>query len=181
MFERLPPSQQRVMALRFDQGESYRGIGARTGLATGTVSHLIHQGVRRLRSHLGVTVLVLLAAGAGGGVWWQATQAGTATQLHSWHSVSEQASSVAARAGGAERVLVVDEPSEAQKTPFSQAAKQPANTKPLNASPAQQHKPDVVAHAAEKPPPSKASAAPNGPEGPPQRTERKPVLMFEME
>lgn len=64
LFERLPDKQRRVMEMRFGEDKSYRTIGEATGISTGHVGYLIHDGIRALRRHLGVASLLLLL-GAG--------------------------------------------------------------------------------------------------------------------
>ena len=49
LIDRLPPNQQEVVRLKFQQGFSYKEISRITGLSEGNVGFLIHTAVARLR------------------------------------------------------------------------------------------------------------------------------------
>jgi RNA polymerase sigma factor (sigma-70 family) len=49
----LPPRQQEVLRLRFQEDLSYKEIGAVTNCSVGNVGFLIHTGVKHLRQRLG--------------------------------------------------------------------------------------------------------------------------------
>jgi RNA polymerase sigma-70 factor (ECF subfamily) len=50
----LPPSQQEVLRLRFQNGFSYKQIAGITGLSVTNVGFLIHTGIQRLRKRFQV-------------------------------------------------------------------------------------------------------------------------------
>ena len=50
----LPPRQQELVRLKFQQGLSYREIAAVTGLSLGNVGFLLHTAIAALRERLGV-------------------------------------------------------------------------------------------------------------------------------
>ena len=52
--DRLPPNQQEVVRLKFQQGLSYREIAEIAGLSVSNVGFLIHSAVKALRSRLAV-------------------------------------------------------------------------------------------------------------------------------
>jgi RNA polymerase sigma factor (sigma-70 family) len=52
VFATLPASQQRVLALRLDDGLSYREIARTTGLTVSHVGVLVHEGLKTLRRRL---------------------------------------------------------------------------------------------------------------------------------
>jgi RNA polymerase sigma factor (sigma-70 family) len=52
----MPPRQQEVLRLRFQEDLSYKEIGAITNCSVGNVGFLIHTGVKHLRQRLGAVV-----------------------------------------------------------------------------------------------------------------------------
>ena len=50
MIDRLPPNQQEVVRLKFQNGFSYKEISQITALSVGNVGFLIHTAVARLRA-----------------------------------------------------------------------------------------------------------------------------------
>ena len=63
LFDKLPDKQRKVLELRFGEDRSYRSIGEETGISTGQVGFLIHEGIGNLRRWLGVASLVLVIGG----------------------------------------------------------------------------------------------------------------------
>jgi RNA polymerase sigma-70 factor (ECF subfamily) len=54
--ERLPENQREVIRLKFQGDLSYKEISEVTGLSVSNVGFLIHTGIKRLRSMMGVDV-----------------------------------------------------------------------------------------------------------------------------
>jgi len=52
LIARLPARQQEVLRLKFQEGLSYRQIGAITSTSAGNVGYLLHHALKTLRGHL---------------------------------------------------------------------------------------------------------------------------------
>ena len=52
MLDQLPPNQQEVIRLKFQQGLSYKQISSITQLSVSNVGFLIHTGIKTLRQKL---------------------------------------------------------------------------------------------------------------------------------
>jgi RNA polymerase sigma-70 factor (ECF subfamily) len=149
LFERLPDKQRRVLEMRFGEDKSYRTIGEATGISTGHVGYLIHDGIRALRRHLGVASLLLLL-GAGTFVFLTKSQA--PPPENSPDDVAEHEGNAAPEAA----VLAVPASSAAPVTTIAQpVAKPQMPAKPRMAPPS------PMASAPDADPSASASATPS--------------------